>query len=233
METNKTELFLDKYRQLEAAITTEYDLSDRDSPIAVLIKKPEFRSLRAELDYCREVRNLLSHNPKVNSSYAVEPSDEIIDLLEQTLQKIQNPTRARHIMVERSKVTCRTMADPVKPAMIVMNKQSFSHIPILREERVCGVFSENTILTCLIENAGLLTGEDTLFSDIAEYLALDSHKSESFRFVPQDMPVGEISLLFDGAQKSSDRIGMLFVTKNGSPSEKLLGILTAWDVAGI
>ena len=83
-------MFLNKYRELEAIVATEYNLSNSESAIGFLLRRPEYRSMKTELDYCREVRNLLTHNPKLNKRYAVEPSDEMIALLEQTMEKIKN-----------------------------------------------------------------------------------------------------------------------------------------------
>lgn len=62
----KTDLFLDKYKELEAIIAVEYQLSNSESSVSYILRKPEFRSIKFELDYCREVRNLLSHMPQVD-----------------------------------------------------------------------------------------------------------------------------------------------------------------------
>ena len=39
--------------------------------------------------------------------------------------------------------------------------------------------------------------------------------------------------IFAAAQKESKRLGLIFVTHSGQPTEKLLGIISAWDMAGI
>jgi len=230
---SKTELFLNKYKELESVIAAEHNLANSESAIGFIMRKPEYRSIKSELDYCREVRNLLTHNPKVKNRYAVEPSEEMILLLEQTTERIRNPQRAKHIFIPRDKVSCRSMDDYVLPAMKEMNECVYTHIPILKDGIVVGVFSENTLLSYLIDDEIVSIDHSVKFSDIAKYLPMENHRAEVFRFISQDTRVSEIEEMFAGAVQGQVRIGLIFVTANGKPTEKLLGIISAWDVAGI
>lgn len=231
---SKTEIFLQKYRELESIISAEYNLPNSESAVSYIIRRPEYRSIKTELDYCREVRNLLSHNPMLkNKRYAVEPDDEMIALLEQTIEKVKNPKRARHICIPRNKICCRNMDDYVYPTMVEMRDKVYTHIPILENDVVVGVFSENTLLSYLIDDEIVSIDESVKFADISKYLPIDKHTAESFRFVSQNMLLSEIDLIFADALKNVDRIGLAFVTNSGKPTEKLLGIISAWDIAGV
>ncbi len=53
--------------------------------------QPEFERFRPELEYCRDVRNLLSHKPKVAGEYAVEPSEAMLASLRRILRRVQSP----------------------------------------------------------------------------------------------------------------------------------------------
>lgn len=229
----KTELFLDKYRQLEAAVSAQYDLSHSESAVSFLERRPEYQSIRSELSYCREVRNLLTHNPKIRDRFAVEPSDEMIALLDRVMLRVMNPRRAKHIWIPAGNITSRTMNDYVRPAMVEMRERLYTHIPIVKDGVVIGVFSENTLLHYLIDDKIARIDEGVRFSDIESYLPLDRHRAESFRFIGKETPVSEIEDLFADADRRSDRIGLIFVTASGKKTEKLLGIISAWDVAGV
>jgi len=228
----KTERFLDTYKKLEATVSAQYALSDSDSAVGFLERRAEFRSIKKELAYCREVRNLLTHNPKIDGRYAVEPSDAMIALLDRTISRVTNPQRAKHIWVPVAQVVCAQQEDLVRPAMVSMYEKSYTHIPIVKNGIVTGAFSENTLLTCLVEDEIISIGKNTRFSHIARFLALDKHRTESFYFIGKEMPVSQIQDLFAKADQAGERIGLLFVTENGKQTEKLLGILTAWDIAG-
>ncbi len=79
--SSNTEMFIDEYKKLEAIVSAQYNLSDSKSAVWFLEQRPEYRAIKSELAYCREVRNVLTHNPKVRNQYAVVPSDEMITLL--------------------------------------------------------------------------------------------------------------------------------------------------------
>ena len=94
-------------------------------------------------------------------------------------------------------------------------------------------FFTNILLQYMAAGECFRMDDSVTFSDIADYLPLEKHKAESFRFIPQDMPAAEMEDIFAQAQKAPKRLGLLFVTQNGQPTEKLLGMISAWDMAGV
>ena len=229
----RTDLFLDKYRELEVLVATVYNLPPSASAVVYLLQRKEFRGVKSDLELCKDVRNLLSHNPKINGRYAVEPSEELIALLERTIERVKNPLLARHIWVPKEKVCYRTMEDAVRPAMLDMIQNAYSHIPILKNGVVAGVFSENILLRYMVDSACSRMDDNMKFSYMDGYLPLQNHETEFFRFVGRDTPVAEIEDIFAAAQKEPKRLGLVFVTHSGQPTEKLLGIISAWDMAGV
>ena len=228
---NKTEEFLDLYKQLEEAAIERYGYPEDGRAVMNLERRPEFKRIKPELGYCREVRNLLQHKPKVAGSFAVLPSDGMLALLRDTLGRVMNPPLAKDIAVPISSVFWKTMDDPVRPAMEEMQRRVFSHIPILEKGVVVGVFSENTALACLLDGNAAI-GEDSRFSDLKAYLPMDRHRAEVFRFVRQNTSAVQVGDLFEKALARQERIGLVFTTRSGRADEPLLGIISAWDVAG-
>ena len=229
---SNTDLFLDLYKQLEQLAIKKYNYPEDGKAVFKLSARPEFASFRSELDYCREVRGILQHKPRIGKSYAVEPSDEMIALLKATLDKVMNPPRAKDIHIPISKILYKTMDDLVLPTMLVMQENVFTHVPILQDGVVVGVFSENTLFSFLADDRIVEIADNMKFSDLADYLPPEKHRAESFRFVRESKLVAEISGMFEDALSKQDRIGLVFTTKSGDPKEPLLGIITAWDVAG-
>lgn len=84
----------------------------------------------------------------------------------------------------------------------------------------------------MIDDEIVSIDKNVKFSDISKYLPMNNHRSESFRFIKQNMMVTEIEDMFTKALRESDRIGLVFVTSTGKSTEKLLGIISAWDIAG-
>lgn len=229
---NKTETFIELYKELEELAVSRYGYPADGRAVYQLERRPEFKRIREELDYCREVRNLLQHRKKLGGSFPVEPSGAMLDLLRSVIAQVENAPRARDIQVPFSQVLWKTMEDPVRATMLEMEGRGFSHIPILKNGVVEGVFSENTVFTCLLDGELTGIGEDMRFADLRPWLSPERRRSESFRFIREDKLVDEISDMIEKAQARHDRIGLLFTTANGRSEEPIRGILTAWDVAG-
>ena len=228
---DNTELFLDLYKQLEQIAIRRYGFPDDGKAIYNLSLKQEFASFRGELDYCRAVRGILQHRPRVGKTYAVEPSDDMVSLLRTTVEKVKNPPKAKDIAVPISSVLYKSMDDLVLPTMLEMQEKVFTHVPILKDGIVVGVFSENTLFSFLADDRIVEIADEMRFSDLSDYLPLERHRAESFRFVRQNKLVAEISGMFEDALSKQDRIGLVFTTNTGKSNEPLLGIITAWDIA--
>ena len=125
------------------------------------------------------------------------------------------------------------MNDNVLPTMMEMQEKVYTHIPILQDGIVIGVFSENTVFSYLADEQIVEIADNMRFSDLSEYLPVEKHRAESFRFVGQTKLISEIRAIFEDALSKQDRIGLIFITKSGNPKEPLLGILTAWDIAAV
>ena len=227
---SNTERFLDLYKKLEAVSAEVYGFQSTGGALKKLLRRSEFRNIRLELDYIREVRNLLTHRPKVGDAFAVEPSDAMVQMMENVIRRIESPVTAESIMIPSRKILCREKAGEVMPALREMYDKAITHIPILEEGHVTGVFSESTFIRCNISGDHLID-ENTVFYEIEDELALDRHRRERFIYTGKDTLVLELSDLFDEAVEEEEKIGMIFVTEHGRPQEKLIGIITAWDVA--
>lgn len=228
---SRAEEFLELYKKLEAIVANTYGSAIEGGSVAKLGRRAEFRHIRKELDYIRDVRNLLAHRPKIADEYMVEPSQAMIDLLESVIGKVECPAIAGNIMIKMDRVLSCSKGDFIMPVVRKMHERAISHIPVLNEGRVCGVFSNSTFIQCTISGQPQIS-ENTMFYEIEEMLSFEKHQGEAFWFTEKTTPIDELSDLFDEASRNNQKIGMLFVTEHGRESEKLLGIITAWDVAG-
>ncbi|MBR2756021.1 MAG: CBS domain-containing protein [Lachnospiraceae bacterium] len=226
----KTDQFLDLYKKLENAANTHYHIRGSGSAIAKLQRRQEFSNIHQELDYIRDVRNLLTHRPRIGEFYAVEPTDAMLSLLEKLIDRLEHPLSAIRIAVPLEEVLSASLDSPVLDSLEKMYKRAFSHMPILEDGKVVGVFSGSSLMNCVLYKHIMFSG-DLKFRDIKDTFTFDQHPSETFRFVSRDTLVSDISDMFDETLQQEERIGMIFVTENGKSDEELLGIITAWDVA--
>ena len=228
-----TEEFLDKYKQLENTVRNEYNLSNNDSVINFLISNKEFKAIENELDLCRDTRNLLSHNPKINGEYLVYPSEEMIKLLDEVIQKVTKPLKASNVMVKKSELCFRGMQDNVKEAMAAMKEHSYKYIPILEDGVLVGMFSAKTVLDIITSEGVDAFTDDVTFESISKYIAIENVSSKTFAFVGNSTPLCEVKDIFKEDIENKERINIIFVTQHGKSDEKLLGIITAWEIASV
>ena len=207
-----TDIFLDKYKQLENCAINEFKLPPDGSAVAKLEKRSEFKDIKYELNYCREVRNLLQHNQKLDDEFPVEPSNKMIELLDTVIDRIKNPVRCIDVAILDRNLIWRSYEDRVLPTIKLMNEKNISHIPILKDRRVVGDFSDNCVFPFLLD--------------------LEAHPSEVFKFIPADSKLSYAEKLYEEARNRHERIGLVFLTANGRSDERILGILTAWLIIG-
>ncbi len=228
-----TEEFLDKYKQMENTVRNEYNLGNNDSVVNYLISKKEFKEIENELDLCRDTRNLLSHNPKINGEYLVYPSEEMIKLLDEVIQKVTKPLKASNIMVKKSELCFRGMQNNVNEAMAAMKEHSYKYIPILEDGVLVGMFSAKTVLDIMTSEGVDVFKDEVTFESISKYIAIENVSSKTFAFVGNSTPLCEVKDIFKEDVENKERINIIFVTQHGKSDEKLLGIITAWEIAAV
>lgn len=229
---SRAEEFIDLYKQLEDAAVQRYGYPTDGRAVSRLEDRREFARISGELSYCREVRNLLQHKPKVRGEFMVEPSREMLQLLRETLDKVKHPVRCRDLCIPFQKMYWKTMEDPVLPSIRQLRTAGHTHIPLLENRRVVGMFTVNGLFSYLAAHGAEGLTEATRFSHMRDELCMDCHPSEIYVFAPMNAAADEVEEHFRQAEQQGRRVGMVILTETGKPTEKVQGILTAWDLVG-
>lgn len=230
MAQARTEYFLELYKRLETVAAALLRDKKRGSVVFHLANMPRFSHWKNDLDYCREVRNLLQHEVKINGEYAVEPSEQMVKFLEQVIHRLEYPALAIDHATKRSDILSAKLHDRLLPIMREMQKRALSHVPILEDEVVVGVFSENTVFQSLLDNTCIPVNEETLVSAFRAYLPISRHLGHRFAFIPENITLADAREIFDNAYDRNKKLRTLFITKNGKAKEPLLALMTPYDV---
>ena len=222
--------FLEAYRHLEAAAAAFLPGDKKGGVIARLIRHPKFAPYREQLDCCRQVRNLLTHEVSVEGSSPIVPGEGLIPFLEKMIALIEDPPRVSDRMTPRARLTVASVNDRVRALMTVMRERDLSRVPVLKGEVVTGMFSLEAVFYACQE--GLEIDGETTVGDFARYLPLDAAPITSYRFVSRATTIEKAEKIFLGAYTRKSRLRALLVTETGSPEEPILGILTPYDVMG-
>ena len=233
MTDNIVKEFLDKYRELDNIVSKKYPSSSKENNQSpVLEDRIEFDDCRKKIEACRKARNILSHAPRMYGEYPIYPSRGMIRFVDTVIQRLQKPQTVEAIMVKYQNVLSATPDDTIRPILKKMVEKTFTHIPIVENNCVVGVFSENTLLSLLTndEIAAIEDGDTFNSPAIKEIIQLEKHITECFKFVSRNTTVFEVKELFRQAIEKQERIGLVFVTQTGRSNEKLLGIVSPWDI---
>lgn len=227
---NNADIYIEKYKLLEKAVRDTYHLKQGDSISRFLCSQEKYAKLADDIRYCQEVRNWLQHESKVNGEFAIMPSSEMLSFIDDLIDKVNSPRRCGDISVRYEKIFWRNMNASVRDTVHTMRQRGFSHVPVLKNGMVVGVFDENSIFNYLSDNGSVSLDGDLKLSDIEKYLSLDGRKTERFLFVKPSTYVEDLEEKIQQESKRGNRVVMAFVTATGKRNSQLRGIVTPLDV---
>ena len=225
--------FLEMYRELEDILEAKYAGKKKhySSVIFEYLNDCESRPVRDKLDICREIRNLLTHTAKVGGLEVVEPSIPICDELKACLEYVKRPPLALDYATRSDDILIASLNQSVLRVMRNMEKNGFSHIPIMEKGSFVGVFSLTTVFSYVLNFQGKNISQSTTLADLRDYLPVKVH-TDNYEFVARDTSLSKVRSMFETVKGKSKRLSVVFVTENGRENERLLGMLTPWDVLG-
>lgn len=230
------------FKELEETIRNKcrtVGINTEMSSIDILIKKlaeknSVVKRYKDELDIIRTVRNINTHQRNQEYGYVVCPNPEMNIRLRKIIDEINNPPTIynSNMCIKRSDIYYQTLQDNVASTIKDMLEKVYTHIPIIENNVLIGVFSENTLLDIVNKNQGIIVDETTKFKEIEEFLKVENHTSEEFIFISKNKNIYDIEEIFKDYFSRKKRIGCVYITEHGKQSESILGMLTAWDVLG-
>ncbi len=230
------ELFFNLYNELDDLLRKHYNLENystsvilkrikelNDSPI---LKHKE----RAEkLDIIRNLRNSLAHVEKFDNKDNFIISKSLIQALRFEIDDIRKPLIASKVCKSINQVLTAILDDRIIDITNKMLLNGYTHIPVLVNGYLYGVFSENTIFTRFAKQKDLNVSVTTTLKEYSDYIQISHHSTECFDFIPKNTKITEIIPMFS-KKINGKRLVMLFVTENGKETEKVIGIITSHDL---
>lgn len=222
--------FMDACRDFEAAVKLQYQLEDSASCYMFVAGLSKFAPYRDELHVIRTLRNMLAHNNmEIDGEEIIHFSPLLLSTLKKITNLISKPILVKDCMVKN--MFSASFDDKVSYLIKNMKEKGISHIPVFDENNtLLGVFSQSTLFSYSSEEGVHNLSENDKVSLFAKYLPIDMHDNEAFGFIGCEEDVEKAKSLFKRTKANKKRIVMLFVSKDGLSSQRILGILTPWDV---
>ena len=218
------------YRVLEGALEKRMEGRRQGASVVMdYLKDEDAEPYRSQLNLCREIRNLLSHNADESGEPVIEPSEAVLASLQEILDYVSAPRCAIECGTPQERILCAHSNDLAIEVMHRMSRQGFSHVPVLEKGKLTGVFSVGSLFSYL-ERLGLdAVDNSTRIGQLKDALDLDSHGSEKYRFMPRNATIQQVRAAFEERPGRNSRLSAVFITENGSRDEPLLAMLTPWD----
>ncbi len=227
----RAEDFLERYRILEEELTERYHYDEKfGSPVVRFSMEKEAKPFREKLNLCREIRNFLSHHSELEGEPLVEPSEGIIRFLDEVTQYLRRPPLAISFATLFEDILKAGPKNKAITVMKKMQKQGFSHVPVMDGGKLMGVFSIGTFFGYALQHNMTCMNDEMLIEDFQELLPIDCHENERFLFLPQTATLFDVKNEFEKRSQRSRRLAVIFLTDNGSVDGRILGMLTPWDV---
>lgn len=232
---NNNSEFIKKYNELDSLIGEKFNREGDDSSIYFLINK--YRRSRIEkeriystkLDSIRKIRNLMVHESGIiDELFSV--SSDVISFLDELIDYLRNPVRAKDVMTPLPKLIYGTKEDALYYLIEKIVKDGISNIPILNEAKeVIGVFNSDVLLSLSLDDVKV--NKDTKIKDVMEFVKLNNQLNLRFIFVTSDYEIDVLNDYFAFSKEQyKKRLPIIFVSINGKESSQLLGIVSPIDL---
>ena len=227
--------FIRKYNELDCLIGEKFSRESDDSSIYFLINK--YRRSRIEkervystkLDSIRKIRNLMVHESGIiDELFTV--SDDVINFLDELIDYLRNPVRAKDVMTPLSKLIYGKKEDFLYYLIEKIVKDGISNIPILDEEKkVIGVFNSDVLLNLSLDKVKV--NNETKILDIMNYVKLNNQLNLRFIFVTGEYEIDVLNDYFAFSKEQyKKRLPIIFVSVSGKETSQLLGIVSPIDL---
>ena len=203
-----TSQFLEKYKEFE-------NIREHDFKRFTYYQKRD----PDKFELFRNIRNNLAHNT-IDEEYPFVVSDNTLKEISDLVTVMQERLIERSIHFKN--LFYATMDSNVKDIIKVMVKSNFEYIPIIEDGYIKKVFSPRVLLHYI--NDHKVIEDDLKMKDLESYLDI-----EIFRFYDLKTYTYEVIDLFH-RYYDGKRIGCIFITANGSNNERILGMVTSYEV---
>lgn len=233
METNgRAEAFLTRYRILEGLLEQRYagHAMAAGSVVKEYLRDPDSEPLRADIDLCREIRNILSHNTEADGSPVIEPSDGMLARMDAIIEHVKYPQLAIRFGTPADRILFAHPNDLALNVMRHMLKMGYSHVPVADKSGLIGVFSSGSLMVFAAKKGLSEVRDELRIGDMKDAIDFGDQRSERFMFLPADATLRSVRNAFERRQERNHRLAVVFLTEDGTRNTKVLAILTAWDV---
>jgi hypothetical protein len=225
--------FLESYNKLDQFMRLKLGADMSVSHAKLLTKMSRldavFSRLETKLQAYRALRNAIVHIHHEGETPIAVPNQEVVMDYERLVEYALKPPSALHSIAATNiiSVDWQTQIEFLNQLMV---EKGLSLIPIIKDQRVEGIYSAWHLQTFLFKknvvfNRSMEISE--LYDELNTNHSLDYvHKNFRVGFCHKDATVEDVVNLFLGSAKAKNYFKAVYLTENGHKDDKLLGVIT-------
>ena len=231
-EESRSEQFLKLYRMLEGLLEKRYSGQRTASASVVMeyLHDADSAPCRADLDMCRAIRNLLSHNADDAGEPVVEPSEGVVRILRGIVDYVQRPRLAVERGTPGDRIVFAHPNDSALDVMRHMMRMGYSHVPVRDKTGLVGVFSAGSLMSYASEKGFDGMSDALRIGDLKKALAIDESRADKYLFLDKNTTLTTVREAFERRHERNRRLAVVFITEDGQQHSPVLAMLTPWDL---
>lgn len=231
-EKERAEDFLTLYRMFEGALEKRYadHTMTAGSVVKEYLKDPDSEPLRTEIDLCREIRNILSHNTEAGGEPVIAPSEGMLERMREIIEHVNHPQLARNYGTPAEKILFAHPNDLALNVMRHMVKMGYSHVPVADKSGLIGVFSSDSLMVFAAKKGLSQVRDELRIGEMKDAIDFGDERSERYMFLREDATLLNVRDAFEKRRERNHRLAVVFLTPDGTRRTPVKVMLTAWDV---
>lgn len=194
----------------------------QDYPISWFVSLHKY-----ELKFIWELRNHITHGIKLDGHNYAIPSKYALEKIKKLAKHIKDPPSCFDIF--KKTVFFAKTTDLLKDILPAMKTNAYTHVPIYdANNHFVGVLTEGLICYWLADQ---LNRSHKILEKITLAEIPLQQKNEKYLFVQKNTNIYQIDEIFTHKRQHHQRLWAIFITNHGKEQEKILGLITAGDVA--
>lgn len=219
--------FLSAYNDIDKYLRNRFK-RDYNTSFTQLVKdaSPKLRVVNRfyqELIDYGQLRNAIVHSYTKDKIIAT-PLQETADSIQRIKDLIINTPKAYQTF--KKDVLTINSENTLSEALEIMEDSFISQIPIIKDGVVIEILNGNTVARWLSSNV-IVSTKETLVEELIPHIEL----SENYIIVNRDTDVYEVAYKFTTTTRRGWYLDAVFITQDGKPDQKLLGMAVIEDLA--
>jgi predicted transcriptional regulator len=214
---NSIDRFLRKHLRREQSV-----------PFASLVAEYErTHKMAADSDYlwmAAELRNVLVHRKTKSFQPVAVPTMPVVETLERICRRLTDPPLVMPRFQRAVEVV--TLEESLAKVLKRVAQRGYSQFPVYDAEQFRGLLTENGITRWLAHHVSRTMSLVELDEVPVRQVLPEEEKRQNCLFVSRSSAVDDVKVLF--AEK--ELLEAALITQTGDRAEKLIGIVTRWDV---